>query len=473
MASNGRVPPFTEPFGGWKRWKTRSDHGRQLLVLIESGAIDDGMSALDIQIKHPQFQVYNPTAFSKNLSRLRKDINIKASGAASPVMPPPPAAPHPGTAPMPPVPPPPNPYAAENVPNAIPTANAVPVQQDRRSFGENEFRLPHILTTWHDSLGQLHGSVQIHCLSGTPMKFEMQGTRAVGFYMMSDNFTDSDFALGSFKGPHGTPTYGEGNVRRVEHDMTVNNMRDENDECVWKMYVDLPVPMYFVTRDGFKTKYISFKRSGEVHLYLNLIDNDVSKVDQKNFRQPPSHVSVTSGASHTGAMDDMTAQFSHFGTSASQQHGSGHANNTNESYTYMTMDDSTSRQSRHSQHSHRSRNTQQHSVFGGNQSLAGFSTTGRSAAGRSAAGRSDTGRHRGVPAAVAAAAAAGASALADDRSTAASINSSSRPTKRSRAGRNGGSNNKKGSLPSVAPSIETVSEDDTGDDLAHASPLSD
>ena len=99
-AHHSRPVPFSQPAEGWHRWSARSDNGKILANLLQAEATRDRvglMAALDVQIAYPQFQAYSPASFSKNLSRMKGDLGLRAAAAGGA----PGAATHPGAVPIP------------------------------------------------------------------------------------------------------------------------------------------------------------------------------------------------------------------------------------------------------------------------------------------------------------------------------------------------------------------------------------
>ena len=67
--------PFSEPSEGWHRWSSSSADARLLQELVRNDRVV-GLAALDVQIQYPQFQVYKPDNFSKNLSRVKANVGL-------------------------------------------------------------------------------------------------------------------------------------------------------------------------------------------------------------------------------------------------------------------------------------------------------------------------------------------------------------------------------------------------------------
>lgn len=74
MSSRRRFTPPAPPTG-WHRWNSSGTDGRNLIRMISSGEVAQ-MSSAQIQESYPQYRVYEPQNFSKNVSRLRKELLI-------------------------------------------------------------------------------------------------------------------------------------------------------------------------------------------------------------------------------------------------------------------------------------------------------------------------------------------------------------------------------------------------------------
>jgi hypothetical protein len=448
-----RPVPFNETPGGWHRWNSRGQDGQTLVTLLNTGAIHAGMAALDVQIAYPQFQVYKPETFSKNLSRIRQDINLRTSGAPRPVS----SAqgfsgmPHQahgapfggGVPPVPPVPPPPPPapvgggmpppppysYAASGVPFAAATPMHTASGGEENESEEEELKLPYVYDTW-DNSQFVSGSLQVLCLTGMPMKWKIEGTQLVGRFKMSKNFTDPDYALGKFRNSDGSASYPENHVRRVARQSNIREMKNPDGDALLVMRVELGRKMAICNQDGFKKKFIMFTGNGETYLFMNLIEEGAVVDETNRYHAPPSHVSVATGAQRSN-MDDITTAFSRFdGPRGGNQRR--HGDSTQ--YTFMTVDSTGTPSGRTASRSH-------HAGSGAHvvPPPAGFGGAVPAAVNTATANPHTPQRETGpfqqfgtaagyVTPEVAAAAAAGASAEGDDPS----INSRSRAPKRSR-----------------------------------------
>ena len=393
------------------------------------------MSALDVQIYFPQFQVYAPSNFCKNLSRIRRESGVRAAGsppaipippangAQAPHMPPPP----PTSAPVAPVPAPPAPYPNESHVSFSTPVVATPVVSPSTTQeideDEEQMMLPHLFKVM-DNGRYKSATLQILCMS-SPMKWTIEGNVLVGRYIMSENFVNPDHALGKFKSPDGSSAYPKNHIARVAHEKAVYEKQgeDPNNKIKWAMRLELGMKMAFHTRDGFEKKIIIFSKSGEYHQYINLIEEralDMMKDEDEPF---PSHISVSGGATVANDIDNMTTQFSTFGGPSDR-----------DDYTFQTVRSNSSFRSA-SMRSIQSMRSRRSSTSSGRPSLR--RTDGNpsppirqpSAANPS---NESTGSFAGGPgrSSLAAAAAAGAAAAGDDAST---FSIRSRAAKRTRA----------------------------------------
>ena len=53
---------FQMPMGGWMKWNSKSKLVQDLESMMCTGLLD-GKSALEIQMEHPAYQIFNPTNF--------------------------------------------------------------------------------------------------------------------------------------------------------------------------------------------------------------------------------------------------------------------------------------------------------------------------------------------------------------------------------------------------------------------------
>lgn len=327
QGKNGRQVPFQEPAAGWTRWSSNSEDGRQLKTLLQNGTIHNGMSALDVQIYFPQFQVYAPSNFCKNLSRIRRESGVRTAGTP-PAVPIPPVtgsgaavSPIQQTPPPPPAPvqAPPNPFPNDqHVSFAMPVAAAAsPVPAPALDDEDEMMMLPHLFKVM-DNGRYKSATLQLLCMSA-PMKWKIDGNFLVGRYIMSENFTNPLHALGKFKNKDGSPAYPVNHIARVAHEKAVYEKQGEDlcSKINWTMKLDLGMRMSFHTRDGFEKKIIVFSKSGEYHQYINLIEEGAlakqREQDEEEDAVMPSHISVSGGATIGDEVDNMTTQFSTFG----------------------------------------------------------------------------------------------------------------------------------------------------------------
>ena len=436
QGKNGRQVPFQEPSGGWVRWSSNSEDGRQLKTLLQNGTIHNGMSALDVQIYFPQFQVYAPSNFCKNLSRIRRESGVRAAGSppaipippanGGPNMPPPP----PTSAPVAPVPAPPAPFPHESHVSFATPVVATPVvshavsPSTTQEFDEDEeqMMLPHLFKVM-DNGRYKSATVQILCMS-SPMKWTIEGSVLVGRYIMSENFVNPDHALGKFKSPDGSPAYPKNHIARVAHEKAVYEKQgdDTTNKIKWSMRLDLGMKMAFHTRDGFEKKIIIFSKSGEYHQYINLIEeralNMMKEDDDPIF---PSHISVSDGATVGNDIDNMTTQFSTFGGPSDP-----------DDYTFQTVRSNTSFRSASMQSIHSMRSRRSSSGRPSLRRTDGNPSPPIRQPSNANPSHESNGSFAGGPSrnSLAAAAAAGAAAAGDDAST---FSIRSRAAKRTRA----------------------------------------
>jgi hypothetical protein len=71
-----RPPPFTAPPAGWKRWNASDSDAAFVQRLLANKSIDN-MTSLDVQVKYPHLQRYNPANFVKNMQRLKEDMQMR------------------------------------------------------------------------------------------------------------------------------------------------------------------------------------------------------------------------------------------------------------------------------------------------------------------------------------------------------------------------------------------------------------
>ena len=195
---------------GWSHWSGNSDDSKMLDELITKRLVD-GMSVLDVQIRFPCFQKYNPDNFSRNLVSSKQEMGLQSSAIATteitgvghdeiasppglhtaiPVFLPIPITSG-GTvyfAELPPGPSAPEQASTSNAP-MIPSPPHV-----------QEMILPHFVDCWFDGTNE-HVSIQVHLPTGLPVAFwvEEDGRTFVCQLHASRNSTDPEKAVGNFK----------------------------------------------------------------------------------------------------------------------------------------------------------------------------------------------------------------------------------------------------------------------------------
>ena len=60
---------FQMPMGGWMKWNSKSKLVQDLEAMMHTVLLN-GKSALEIQIEHPAYQIFNPTNFPNYVSHL-------------------------------------------------------------------------------------------------------------------------------------------------------------------------------------------------------------------------------------------------------------------------------------------------------------------------------------------------------------------------------------------------------------------
>jgi hypothetical protein len=338
-----RPIPFSEPPQGWYRWSSNAPDARLLDELISSGKTI-GLSALDVQLKYPQLQTYNPSNFSKNFSRRKQDLSFR-SGVDS----------------TPPV------VAAAVVSGSIPLASPT-VAPSAANFGPvfpigvQEMMLPGFIDKWYD--GRFNRVLaQYHLLWSAPVAWlvEDEGTTLVARYVMSRNFTEPRHAFGKFQLGNGDSRYPSQHVQTISRCLNCNAFADDKGKIVYEMRVPLPFPVdcRFTDKEGRPgMKNIKYTRTGEVHVHLELIERGhdcvtVNDFDLRSTRGPPTNISCYSNsvvATDDVDMDDVTMGFSTFSAGPSVRSsirgsvriprcsGGTQAMSTSE-YTYETLTD--------------------------------------------------------------------------------------------------------------------------------------
>ena len=70
------------PMGGWMKWNSKSKLALDLEAMLRTGLLD-GKSALDIQLEHPAYQIFNPSNFMNNVSRLRSKLGLESAATVT------------------------------------------------------------------------------------------------------------------------------------------------------------------------------------------------------------------------------------------------------------------------------------------------------------------------------------------------------------------------------------------------------
>ncbi len=96
-------------------------------------------------------------------------------------------------------------------------------------------------------------------------------------------------------------------------------MKNKEGKIVWEFRCMCGQEMMFCNIDGTERKFVHYSGNGEVHLFLHVVGKNAPDLNgtEDKYHDPPSHVSVITGAGHNSEMDDLSAQFTRVGTEAS------------------------------------------------------------------------------------------------------------------------------------------------------------
>ena len=73
---------FQMPMGGWTTWNLKSKLAQDLESMMHTGLLD-GKSALEIQMEHPAYQIFNPTNFPNNVACLRSKLGLECAATVT------------------------------------------------------------------------------------------------------------------------------------------------------------------------------------------------------------------------------------------------------------------------------------------------------------------------------------------------------------------------------------------------------
>ena len=73
---------FQMPMGGWTKWNLKSKLAQDLESKMHTGLLDR-KSALEIQMEHPAYQIFNLTNFLNNASCLQLKLGLESSATVT------------------------------------------------------------------------------------------------------------------------------------------------------------------------------------------------------------------------------------------------------------------------------------------------------------------------------------------------------------------------------------------------------
>ena len=73
---------FQMPMGGWTKWNSKSKLAQDLEAMMHTGLLD-GKSALEIQMEHPAYQMFNLTNFPNNVSCLQSKVGLESAASVT------------------------------------------------------------------------------------------------------------------------------------------------------------------------------------------------------------------------------------------------------------------------------------------------------------------------------------------------------------------------------------------------------
>ena len=73
---------FQMPMGGWMKWNSKSKLLQHLESMMCTGLLD-GKSALEIEMEHPAYQIFNLTNFPNNVSCLQSKLGLESAATVT------------------------------------------------------------------------------------------------------------------------------------------------------------------------------------------------------------------------------------------------------------------------------------------------------------------------------------------------------------------------------------------------------
>ena len=73
---------FQMPMCGWMKWNSKSNLVQDLEAMMCTGLLD-GKSALEIQMEHPAYQIFNLTNFPSNVSHLQLKMGLESAATVT------------------------------------------------------------------------------------------------------------------------------------------------------------------------------------------------------------------------------------------------------------------------------------------------------------------------------------------------------------------------------------------------------
>ena len=219
----------------------------------------DGKSALEIQIEHPAYQIFNPTNFLNNVSHLQSKLGLESAATVSfsspqvvPSHSPPPSfvQAHPclESQAMQPL------HDPCSLSLPMVTVRSKQCQHGNVSLGTDDdhfhlsghlkLELPYIMDEWSDGEHSFL-SFQIAQLAGPPMKWYVStdGKSLIGDYKASRNLVYPEKALSGFVDKNKKKLYKKMHGRYVVRKLSVREMRDdETEQVLMCQVIHLPLP---------------------------------------------------------------------------------------------------------------------------------------------------------------------------------------------------------------------------------------
>ena len=339
---------FQMPMGGWTKWNSKSKLALDLEAMLRTGLLD-GKSSLEIQMEHPAYQIFNPTNFLNNVSRLQSKLGLESAATvtfASPqVVPsnsPPPSfvQAHPCLESQA-MQPPHDPRSMSSLMVAVRSKQgqhgnvSLGTDDDRfRPSGHLKLELPYIMDEWSDGEHSFL-SFQIAQLAGPPMKWYVStdGKSLIGDYKASRNLVDPEKALSGFVDKNKKKLYEKMHGRYVARKLLAREMRDdEMEQVLMRQVIHLPFPCEtrFIVKEKKDLHYVKFS-NGEVFLFLHLVEvgghPETAPCPTPAVPSPPASILFVSN-SVAPDMDELTHNVSEWGgvsvpTARQSQHSRG------------------------------------------------------------------------------------------------------------------------------------------------------